>query len=242
MHGPEPILEIAGVTKSYSGVRALHDVSFTVQRGTIHGLIGPNGAGKSTLFGVIAGAIRADSGDVSFEGRPLGDILPAQVAARGIARTFQNTRPFASLSVLDNIAVAGLSVHRSMAAARRAAQEVAHDVGLEEWARRRASDVPAGVLRRLELARALAISPRLMLLDEIFAGLSAVERQPIIDLLVRLREQGMTIVLVDHVLDALMSLSDRVLCLDHGVVMTEGTPQEVSTHPDVIEAYLGGTP
>lgn len=242
MRAPDPILEVSQVSKRYAGVRALHDVSFTVQPGTIHGLIGPNGAGKSTLFGVVAGAIQRDSGDILFEGHALGAIKPHQVAARGIARTFQNTRPFLSLSVLDNIAVAGLSVHRSMRAARGAAEEVVRDVGLEEWAGRQSSDVPAGVLRRLELARALAIAPRLMLLDEIFAGLSSVERDPVIELLGSLRARGMTIVLVDHVLDALMALSDRVVCLDHGVVMAEGTPQEVSANAAVIEAYLGGTP
>jgi branched-chain amino acid transport system ATP-binding protein len=235
------ILTVSGVSKAFQGLRALHDVGFEVSRGEILGVIGPNGAGKTTLFNVVAGALRPDGGRVLLDGRDITGAPAHRVARAGLVRTFQLMRPFASMSVLDNVRIAAMTRSRSEAGARAA--EVVTRVGLDRWRDARAGTLPTAGLKRLELARALATRPRVLLLDEVLAGLVPAEREPVLDLLAGLRERdGMTMVFVEHIMAAVMRLSDRVLVLDQGSVLTTGTPREVTADPRVIEAYLGEEP
>jgi branched-chain amino acid transport system ATP-binding protein len=238
-----PLLEVSHLSRSFGGLRALHDVSFSVEACTVVGLIGPNGAGKSTVFNLVAGALRPDNGRVVFDGRDITGVPTHRIARSGLARTFQLTRPFATLSVLDNVAVPALApAHNNLAAARGAAEAILGLLGLTAW-----RDQPAEVLstagrKRLELARALALRPRMVLLDEVLAGLVPAERQRMVDVLRRLRDEGLTLLLVEHVMSAVMALSDHIVVLHHGELLSQGTPQEVAHDPRVIEAYLGDEP
>jgi branched-chain amino acid transport system ATP-binding protein len=238
-----PLLEVSHLSRSFGGLRAVHDVSFSVQACSVVGLIGPNGAGKSTVFNLVAGALRPENGRVVFDGRDITGLPTHRIARLGLARTFQLTRPFATLSVLDNVAVPALApAHNNLAAARGAAEAILGLLGLTAW-----RDQPAEVLstagrKRLELARALALRPRMVLLDEVLAGLVPAERQRMVDVLRRLRDEGLTLLLVEHVMSAVMALSDHIVVLHHGELLSQGTPQEVAHDPRVIEAYLGDEP
>jgi branched-chain amino acid transport system ATP-binding protein len=237
------LLSILGVSKTFRGLRALDVVSFEVARGEILGVIGPNGAGKTTLFAVLAGALPPDSGRVVLDGRDLTGGPAHRVAGAGLVRTFQLMRPFATMSVLDNVCVAAMTRVRSRREAHARAADVVARVGLEKWRDVRAGTLPTAGLKRLELARALATRPRVLLLDEVLAGLAPAEREPVLDLLVGLRERdGLTMVFVEHIMAAVMRLSDRVLVLDQGAVLTSGPPGAVMADPRVIEAYLGEEP
>jgi branched-chain amino acid transport system ATP-binding protein len=232
------ILSVSGVGKAFRGLRALHDVSFDVAEGEILGVIGPNGAGKTTLFNVMAGALPPDDGQVLLDGRDITGAPAHRVAKAGLVRTFQLMRPFASMTVLDNVRIAAMTRNAAPDAAG-----VVTRVGLDRWRDARAGTLPTAGLKRLELARALATKPKVLLLDEVLAGLTPTERAPMLDLLTELREQnGLTMVIVEHIMAAVMRLSDRVLVLDQGAVLTTGTPHEVTTDPRVIEAYLGEEP
>lgn len=233
------LLEVRDLAKSFAGLRALRGVSLTVEEGDLVGIIGPNGAGKTTLFSVIAGQIPPTSGRVFFDGREITGRRADRVARLGLVRTFQLMRPFESMTVLDNVAVAAHAHHRRRRAARDAAAEVIARVGLEPWRDRPAGVLPTAGLKRLELARALALRPRLLLLDEVLAGLVPTERAPLIDLLRSLRAQGITIVFIEHIMAAVMALSDRVLVLHEGQVLAEGTPAQVTADQRVVDAYLG---
>jgi len=235
------ILTVSGVSKAFRGLRALRDVSFEVTEGEILGVIGPNGAGKTTLFTVLAGALPPDEGRVLLDGRDITGAPAHRVARAGLVRTFQLMRPFGSMSVLDNVCIATMGRTRSRHEARTRAADVVDRVGLGRWRDARASTLPTASLKRLELARALATEPRVLLLDEVLAGLLPAEREPLLELLDSLRSD-LTIVLVEHVMAAVMRLSDRVLVLDQGAVLTAGTPHEVTADPRVIEAYLGEEP
>jgi branched-chain amino acid transport system ATP-binding protein len=239
---PVAVLSVSGVDKAFRGLRALHDVGFEVAGGEILGVIGPNGAGKTTLFNVLSGALPPDAGRVVLAGRDITGAPAHRVARAGLVRTFQLTRPFASMTVLENVGVAAMSRHRSPRAAKVAAAQVVDRVGLDRWRDARAGTLPTAALKRLELARGLATQPTVLLLDEVLAGLTPAERAPVLDLLAELRRDGVTLVLVEHIMAAVMRLSDRVLVLDQGTVLTTGTPRAVTSDPRVIEAYLGEAP
>jgi branched-chain amino acid transport system ATP-binding protein len=249
------LLVAEGITKRFGGVQALADVSFAIQRGEIYGLIGPNGAGKTSLFNVLTGIYGADAGTFTFDGAPLGGLKPHEVAARGIGRTFQNIRLFANLSALENVMIgrhvrtrAGVAgaIFRDAAtraeehAIERRAYELLDYVGVARRANDLAKHLAYGDQRRLEIARALATDPKLLALDEPAAGMNATETAALERLLEGIRRDGTTILLIEHDVKLVMGVCDRVLVLDYGKKIAEGTASEVQRDEAVIAAYLGG--
>ena len=234
-----PLLEVAKVSRRFGGLVANSDVSIRVEPGEIVGLIGPNGAGKSTLFNLIAGAIPPSSGRILLEGEDVTGLKAPQLCRRGIARTFQVVRSFDSMSVIDNVVVGALMRRAGTAAARRKASEVLEFTGLAGRAGAPAGELTPPEKRRLEVARALATEPKLLLLDEVMTGLTPAEAQRGVELVRRVRETGVTILMVEHVMEIVMPLVDRAIVLDLGRVLAEGKPAAVAADPKVIAAYLG---
>jgi branched-chain amino acid transport system ATP-binding protein len=233
------MLELTKVRKNFGGLVAVKDVDLSVGTGEIVGLIGPNGAGKTTLFNVVAGVYRPDGGTVVFEGASIAGMKPYDVCVRGIARTFQVVQPFGVLSVEDNVMVGALCHTADVSEAKRITAET---LSLLDFAHR--SQVPAwdltiAELKRLELARALATKPRLLLLDEVVAGSNPAEAEDLVAALRRIRDRGVTMLMVEHVMRAVMSISDRVVVLNYGEKIAEGTPRQVARDETVIQAYLG---
>jgi branched-chain amino acid transport system ATP-binding protein len=237
------ILDVNNVCKQFGGLKALQDVSFSVDEGTIFGLMGANGAGKTTLFGVIAGQIRPNGGSITFAGKSLAGRRPDQICRLGLGRTFQIVRPFGNLSVLDNVIVSAMygsaCTHR-LADATLAGRRALEDAGLAPLAGQLAASLTLSNQKRLEIARALATGARLVLLDEVMAGLTATEVAEMTETLFRLRqERGLTILIIEHVMGALMKLSDRILVLDHGVPIAMGPPEQVVADENVVKVYFG---
>lgn len=254
MNAPHAFLSIDGVCKAFGGIQALYEVSFTVAHKHIHALIGPNGAGKTTLFNVISGAFPPDRGSVRLNGSDIHGRPMHELVRRGIARTFQNVELFGSMTVLENVLVGCHSrtrcgligamarwpwVRQEERWARQRSMELLHMVGLADVAHKRAVDLPFGWQRLVEVARALAGDPQVLLLDEPAAGLNAVETERLSQLVQQIRSLGITVLLVEHDMNLTMDISDRIVVLDRGRKLAEGTPREIQSSEAVMEAYLG---
>ena len=236
------LLEVCDVTKRFGGLLALQQVHCTIEQGQITGLIGPNGAGKTTLFNLIAGAFAPDQGRILFQGKPIQRLPSNAICKRGIARTFQMVRPFLSLTVLHNVVMAaafGSATPLSLPQAEQRAWQWLAFVGLTEKAHLAAKSLALGERKRLEIARALATQPQLLLLDEVIAGLNPTEVSQFMALIREIQRRGVTIFLIEHVMKAVLGLSDKVIVLHHGEKIAEGPPQEVMQNSQVVAAYLG---
>ncbi len=236
------LLEGRKISKRFGGVQALSEVDFHVEAGSITALIGPNGAGKTTLFNIVAGAIKPSSGQTVFEGREITGLPADEICRRGIARTFQIVRPFATMTCLENVLVAAVNRHprRPRAALEPGARDLLAQVGLADLAGQEARHLNVVQKKLLELARALATEPRLLLLDEVLGGLNTQEILQAVEQIRRLRDRaGITILWIEHVMGAIMQAADRVIVLDQGRVLTAAPPREVVSDPRVIRAYLG---
>ena len=240
---PQPLLKITNVTKRFGGFTALDGVSLSVAPGERFGLIGPNGSGKTTLINCISGALRNEAGSIAFQGEEVSALPAYQRTRRGIARSFQIPRPFSSMTVLENLVVPlefvahRKSLHRPDV--RAEAMAILTDMGLADKANTLSNQLSQVELRKMELARAMAARPRLLISDEAMAGLSSNEVAEVLAILFKLNESGITIIMIEHIMQAVMRFSQRVVCLDAGKIICEGTPQSIVANPDVQRAYLG---
>jgi branched-chain amino acid transport system ATP-binding protein len=249
------LLKVERLSKEFGGVHAVSDLSFTINPGTIHSIIGPNGAGKTTLFNLITGVYTPTTGAILFDDAPTAGRAPYELAEMGMSRTFQNLQIFFNMSAIENVMV-GRHLHlnrsflpsllrlpgiaRQDAEAREKSAQLMRFVGLEAYLKAEAQSMPYGALKRLEIARALAAEPKLLLLDEPAAGLNATESREIDEVIVKVAQSGVTVVLVEHDMKMVMGISDHILVLDYGRKLAEGTPEQVRNNPDVVAAYLGG--
>jgi branched-chain amino acid transport system ATP-binding protein len=237
-----PLLETQGLGRRFGGLQAVADVSFQVPAGQVLGVIGPNGAGKSTFINLVTGHLKPSSGRVLIDGKDMTGARPWKIAHAGVARTFQIVKPFRGMTVRENVAVGilyGPSPENRMARALRRADEVLEEVGIAHLGARAPGELSVADARRLEFAKALALNPRLLLLDEVMAGLRHSEIEPSLELIHRLKERGLTVIVVEHVMKAILAVSDQVLVLHQGKVLTAGAPRDVLSDSRVIEAYLG---
>jgi branched-chain amino acid transport system ATP-binding protein len=233
------ILTANELTKKFGGLIAVGDLSFKLNEREILGLIGPNGAGKTTVFNCLTGFLAPEEGEILFEGESINGLQPYRICQLGIARTFQIVKPFPTISVLDNVMVGALARGKSTRSAKTSSLEIIDFVGLSEMTHKEAQGLPLPLRKRLELARAMATEPKVLLLDEVMAGLNPTEVDGLIELINEVNGQGVSILLIEHVMQGIMALSQRVIVINYGVKIAEGTPQEVVKDQGVIEAYLG---
>ena len=234
------LVECRRVTKRFGALVALSEVSLSVRAGEILGLIGPNGSGKTTLFNLMVGVHSPDEGEILFKGRPIGGLRPHQICWMGMAKTCQIVQPFQDMTVRENVRVAALyGKKRSRREADRETERILKWIGLYDWRDESVRKVPLGARRRLELARALATGAEVLLLDEVLAGLNPAEIEEMLKLLRTLKAQGLTLLLVEHVMRVIIGIAERVAVLNYGRKIAEGSPQEITSHPEVIQAYLG---
>ncbi|MFG1270027.1 ABC transporter ATP-binding protein [Xanthobacter sp. DSM 14520] len=234
-----PLLSVEAISKRFGGLQAVKDLSFRLEEGEILGLLGPNGAGKTTAFNMIAGFFRPDEGRVLLAGRNVAGLKPWDICKAGIGRTFQLSKPFGDLSVVENLMVGGFARSSDRRRIRTKAEEIAVFLGLEAKAETEAHNLTAFDRRKLELGRALSTEPRLLLMDEVVAGATPSEAVEMVALVRRVCERGVSVLIVEHVMKVIMALSDRVLVMDRGALIADGRPQEVVTSPDVLKAYFG---
>jgi branched-chain amino acid transport system ATP-binding protein len=233
------LLEVRNVSKLFGGLAASSDVSFTIQKGEILGLIGPNGAGKTTLFNIVDGFYPPTKGQVLFKGQVISGLKPHQICKLGIARTFQVVKPLQRMSVLDNVIASAFLRAKNKAEAVKIAMETIQFTGLDEDRDVISRGLPLGKRKKLEIARALATQPELLLLDESFAGLNHSELNESIEIIKNIKARGITIMIIEHHMKVIMSISDRIVVINYGQRIAEGTPQEIRNNPLVVEAYLG---
>jgi branched-chain amino acid transport system ATP-binding protein len=232
-------LKVEAVSKTFIGFVAVDQVSFNVRQGEMISIIGPNGAGKTTLFNMLTGQLQPSEGEVHFRGQLINQVAPHQRARLGMGRTFQIAKPLIALNALENVMIGAFLHRRSLRASRNYAFEILEEIGLADRALRRASELTLSERRRLEVARALALDPQIILLDEVMAGLNAIEIEQAIELFQRLHARGLTLLIIEHNLRVVRALSERVIVLDHGVLIAEGNADDVLTAPEVVSAYLG---
>lgn len=235
----EAILKIQDVVKTFGGLHAVNGVSFELDEGEVIGLIGPNGAGKTTLFNVISGYYAPTRGQIQFKGRDIGGLPPYRLATIGIGRTFQVVKPFPGLSVLENVIIAGLCRYPKRKAAEKHAWKMLELTGLTDQASKSAANLTLAGRKRLEISKALALEPSLLLLDEVVAGLNPTEAEKTIELILKIKGFGISILIVEHIMRVIMNISDRVVVLNFGQQIALGKPAEVAKDPMVIQAYLG---
>jgi branched-chain amino acid transport system ATP-binding protein len=233
------ILEVKGLNKRFGGLAAVNELSFSIHEGEILGLVGPNGAGKTTVFNLISGFFRPDSGEIVFDHRNIVGLKPNEICSRGLARTFQVVQTFGHVSVIENVMIGAFCKENHVNTAREKAKEVIDFVGLTPKISATAKSLTLADKKRLELAKALATQPKLLLLDEVIAGLNSSEVDSVVNMVKKIRKSGISILIIEHVMRAVMSLTDKVIVINHGSKIAEGTPREVTTNQEVIEAYLG---
>lgn len=233
------LLEVNGITKRFGGLIAVNDLSLSVDKGQILGLIGPNGAGKTTAFNMVSGFYKPDEGEVFFNGREINGLRPDQVCKLGLTRTFQVVKPFPQLSVRDNVMVGAYNRTNNRREARQKAGEIIEFLGMQEMSEMTAGSLSVAHRKRLEVAKALATDPKIILLDEAMAGLRPIETDAMIELVRQISEQGIALLLVEHVMRVIMSLADRIVVIHHGEKIAEGEPRQIVQDKAVIDAYLG---